>query len=293
MDLKRLAAFVKVVDIGSVTRAASLMKVAQPGLSQQILSLEHELRVKLLDRSPRGVTPTEEGRILYRHARMILRQFEDAQLNVSDAHENLHGHVRVGLTAWSTASMLGDRLISAVLEEHPGILVQICDTFPVPLSEMVLKGGLDMAYLYGGLKVRGLTVEPCGQERFVLALPEALVSAGPTALELLAEVPLILPPVTSFQRQMVDRVLAGLGRRARVRAEVYTLETAGRLMQQGVGGMVVPAAVAEELGTRLPLHLLPLPSDMALPLALCTPEADPMSNAAHAVHSILRRLIST
>ena len=61
MDTKRLAAFVKVVDVGSVTRAAHLLNVAQPGLSQQILSLEGEFKTRLLDRSPRGVTPTPAG----------------------------------------------------------------------------------------------------------------------------------------------------------------------------------------------------------------------------------------
>ena len=77
MNLRRLQYFVKIVDIGSLTQAADILHVAQPALSQQLAVLENELKVKLLDRSVSGVTPTPAGKILYAHAQTILRQVED------------------------------------------------------------------------------------------------------------------------------------------------------------------------------------------------------------------------
>ena len=66
------------VDIGSLTQAADVLHIAQPALSQQIATLEGEVRQQLLVRTKRGVTPTEAGKVLYRHAQLILRQCDQA-----------------------------------------------------------------------------------------------------------------------------------------------------------------------------------------------------------------------
>ena len=68
MNLRRLKYFVKIVDIGSLTQAAEVLYIAQPALSQQLATLEGEVRQQLLVRTKRGVTPTEAGKVLYRHA---------------------------------------------------------------------------------------------------------------------------------------------------------------------------------------------------------------------------------
>ncbi|VDZ74164.1 nitrogen assimilation regulatory protein Nac [Atlantibacter hermannii] len=84
MNLRRLKYFVKIVDIGSLTQAAEVLHIAQPALSQQVATLEGEMDQQLLIRTKRGVTPTEAGKILYAHARTILRQCEQAQLAVNN-----------------------------------------------------------------------------------------------------------------------------------------------------------------------------------------------------------------
>ena len=89
MNLRRLKYFVKIVDIGSLTQAAEVLHIAQPALSQQVATLEGELDQQLLIRTKRGVTPTEAGKILYTHARTILRQCEQAQLAVNNVGHTL------------------------------------------------------------------------------------------------------------------------------------------------------------------------------------------------------------
>ena len=78
MNLRRLKYFVKIVDVGSLTQAADLLHIAQPALSQQLATLEGEVHQQLLLRTKRGVTPTEAGKVLYRHAQLILRQCDQA-----------------------------------------------------------------------------------------------------------------------------------------------------------------------------------------------------------------------
>ena len=78
METRRLATFVRIVDVGSLTRAADVLHIAQPALSQQINALEADLGQRLLIRSKLGVEPTEAGAALYRHAQVILKQVDDA-----------------------------------------------------------------------------------------------------------------------------------------------------------------------------------------------------------------------
>lgn len=99
MNFRRLKYFVKIVDIGSLTQAAEVLHIAQPALSQQVATLEGELDQQLLIRTKRGVTPTEAGKVLYAHARTILRQCEQAQLAVNNVGQTTGGQVSIGFGA--------------------------------------------------------------------------------------------------------------------------------------------------------------------------------------------------
>ena len=107
MNLRRLKYFVKIVDIGSLTQAADVLHIAQPALSQQLATLEGEVRQQLLVRTKRGVTPTEAGKVLYRHAQLILRQCEQARVDMEAAGAGLSGAVSVGLAPGTAAAGAG------------------------------------------------------------------------------------------------------------------------------------------------------------------------------------------
>lgn len=120
MNLRRLKYFVKIVDIGSLTQAAEVLHIAQPALSQQVATLEGEMDQQLLIRTKRGVTPTEAGKILYTHARTILRQCEQAQLAVNNVGQTLRGQVSIGLAPGTAASAITMPLLQTVRNELPG-----------------------------------------------------------------------------------------------------------------------------------------------------------------------------
>ncbi|MDE1950493.1 MAG: LysR family transcriptional regulator, partial [Burkholderiales bacterium] len=84
MDLKQLDYFVHVAELGSFTRAATVLRVAQPALSRQVRALEVELRQPLFDRNGRGVTLTEAGKRLLAHGRGILQQVDRARQDLED-----------------------------------------------------------------------------------------------------------------------------------------------------------------------------------------------------------------
>jgi len=97
MDLKQLEYFVRVAELGSFTRAAHVLNIAQPALSRQVRLLEVELRQNLLVRNGRGAIPTEAGKLLLDHGRGILHQVERAREDLGRVRGALAGRVAIGL----------------------------------------------------------------------------------------------------------------------------------------------------------------------------------------------------
>jgi LysR family nitrogen assimilation transcriptional regulator len=79
MELRSLRYFIKIVEFGSLSRAADALFIAQPSLSHQVALLEEEFGVRLLDRGSKGVKPTAAGIALYRCAVSIARQLEEVR----------------------------------------------------------------------------------------------------------------------------------------------------------------------------------------------------------------------
>src|SRR5277367_3621072 len=99
MQFRQLRYFVKIVDAGSFSRAASVVHVAQPALSQQIAELEERLGVMLLQRSARGVRPTAAGEILYREASAILHQLDQLPSAIRPSSGEPEGTVSLGFVS--------------------------------------------------------------------------------------------------------------------------------------------------------------------------------------------------
>ena len=294
MDTRRLDAFIKVVDLGSVTRAAKVLSVAQPALSQQIIALEAEFERPLLVRSTRGVTPTEAGRVLYRYAQSIRRQLEEARRGILETGGALTGNVTVGLAPLSSASLLASPLLTGVHAAHPGIVLHIFDSFGITLSELMLNGRMDMAVLYGADPVQGLDYRRLGDDAFHLvglpALWPTRERADVTPDEL-AVTPLVLPSRDSFLRQAVERTCAEAGARPRVVAEVQSRATLSAAVAAGLGATVLPPAIAEALpdGAAFVRRRIASPS-ARLQLSLGISDHAALSDAAFAVYAILKRL---
>ena len=162
LDLRPLRHFTAIVEVGSLSRAAAHIGIAQPALSHQVAALEAEFGVKLLHRGPRGVTPTDAGRTLYRHAQVLLRQLDQARRAVS-AGDGVSGTVSVGLSV-TTAEILSLPLLRKLQAEHPGICLELVALPRRLLGEMLFNGRLDIALLFDQPPVKMLTTEPVATE---------------------------------------------------------------------------------------------------------------------------------
>uniref|UniRef100_UPI00183EAE1F LysR family transcriptional regulator n=1 Tax=Ramlibacter sp. TaxID=1917967 RepID=UPI00183EAE1F len=167
MDLKQLAYFVRVAELGSFTRAAIELDVAQPALSRQVRLLEVELRQTLLVRNGRGAVPTEAGRVLLDHGRGILHQVERAREDLGRLRGGLAGRVAVGLPS-SVARVLAVPLTRVVGQAMPDARLSISEGLSGALQDALTSGRLDIAVLYNAQPSRELDITPLLEEDLLL-----------------------------------------------------------------------------------------------------------------------------
>lgn len=298
MDTRRLKSFIKIVDTGSLTRAAAALNIAQPALSQQLQSLEAHFRQKLLIRSQQGVTPTEAGRVLYRHAQAILKQFEQAEADVKRSSTSLSGHVSVGLAPYSAGGTLSLALLKAAREAYPDIMLRIVEGFAVAFSELIMNGRIDMAVMQGAGPMRGVSFQPLLVEEFFLVTPVevALPGAGQSAIPLtdLADIPLMLPSKLNFVRRAVDAAFASIHQSPTIVAEVEALGTLRDAVAEGAGSTILPWSVACQvaLPSRSVIRAISNPK-IEETVSVCVSDQMPLSEAAVAIRNVLLDLALT
>ena len=295
MNLRRLQYFVKIVDIGSLTQAADILHVAQPALSQQLATLEGEVRQQLLLRTKRGVTPTEAGRVLYGHAQLILRQCEQARVDMMAATKGLSGAVSVGLAPGTAAAGLALPLLRAVRMRHPGILLYLNETYGTTLSELIMNGRMDLAVLYGGkTPIHGLSFLPLLKEQLFVVGPEAMLAPpGQVPLRMLGEMDLYLARPYNVVRRMVDEAFAGAGMTPRVVAEVESASTLTAVIAEGLGATILPESMARQIVASCGAWQCRIVDPLIeAPLALCQSDHLPLSEPARAIRDILLELVA-
>jgi len=157
MDLNRAAAFVRVAEAGSFTRAATGMGVPPSSVSRSVSKLEHDLGVTLLERTTRKVALTDAGRAFFERAREALAGLEEANSLALDAAMEAHGVVRIAIPIeLGTAGSL----FAGFVTEHPRIRIEL--TFTNRGGELV--GDLvDLAVVIGKLPDSSLITKRLGE----------------------------------------------------------------------------------------------------------------------------------
>lgn len=146
MELRQLRYFVAIVDHGSLSRAALVLHVAQPALTQQLRQLEEELGAQLLHRSAQGVVSTDAGKVFYDHAQAILKQVADARSAVTQSARP-SGSVTMGLPH-SISGALALPLLTAAREQYPDITLQLTEELTGNLAEQLKSGRVNLAVLF-------------------------------------------------------------------------------------------------------------------------------------------------
>jgi len=204
VDLHKLRSFVCIAEQRSFSKAASLLRIAQPALSRQMQLLEEEMGVPLLVRTGRGAIATPAGEVLADHARRLLRAAEDLRDAVHVAGAEPSGQLSLGVPS-SLGLVLLPLLGLAFRQRFPKVRLHLVEAFSASVHEWILAGRLDMAVLYETNAMGHLATTPLLEEEIVLVGPAGALPPGQkVSPRQLAALPLVLPARPHRLRLMVD-----------------------------------------------------------------------------------------
>lgn len=239
VDSRQLRYFVRVVELGSLTRAAAALHVAQPALSLHMRHLEEELAVTLLTRSRAGVQPTAHGQLLYEHARNILRQFEQARQEVTSLGKEPYGDVALGIPA-TVSPVLVRGLLDDIREHMPKVVPHVVEAMSGYLLEWLHAGRLDAAILFEVQNLAGVRASVIGVESMYLVGPPTAFAPGQTiAFGELGRFPLIIPGRLHGMNLLISQAALREGVKLDVRVEVDSAAEMLGLVKQGYGYTVL------------------------------------------------------
>lgn len=242
MELRQLRYFVRVVERGSMSRAAVELEVVQSALSQQIARLEGELATRLLQRSSKGVAPTEAGLAFFQQAQLALRHADEAVRAAQQSR--LSGSVSVGL-APTTASVLGLPLMLAVRERYPDVRLHMVESLSGHLSAMLNARQLDLAVLFDTDPGRRWSVTPLLEESlFLIRARGSATKPLPRKVRLadLKDLPLILPSGSHGLRSTLDAAFSSGHLRRVLPVEIDSLAMLMDAVRAGLGSTIQPRA---------------------------------------------------
>jgi LysR family nitrogen assimilation transcriptional regulator len=300
MDLKQLEYFVRVAEMGSFTRAAIALDVAQPALSRQVRLLEVELRQNLLTRNGRGAVPTEAGKLLLAHGHGILHQVERAREELGRVRGSLAGRVAVGLPT-SAARVLTVPLTRAFRQLMPDATISISEGLSVAMQESLVNGRLDIAVLYNAQPSNDIEISPLHDEELLLvqARPPGLAeepAPGPISLRELALLPLVIPSRPNAIRMQVESELANLGCRLSIALEIDGVSAILDLVADGAGSAVlsrnaVASSVRPSAFTVRRIHEPPLRTKVSLATSSLRPATLTQQNTLALIRQTLEHLV--
>ena len=242
MDIKQLDYFVHVADLGSFTKAASLLSVAQSALSHQVRQLEVELQQTLLYRNGRGVTPTDAGRRMLAHARGILMQLHRARDELMESRDAAVGHVVLGLPA-TLARALTVPLFKSFRSAFPNGTVGMVEGLSASVVEWLVEGRVDIGLVYNPTPLPSIEITPLREvAMFLISSKVGGRGRRPKSVPLkeLPGYPLILPSRPNANRMRIEAQLAYLGLKPQIAFEIDGVTSILDLIREGYGHTVLP-----------------------------------------------------
>ena len=241
MDLRQLRTFVHVAELGSLSKAADRLRIAQPALSRQVRMLEDELKVPLFSRHGRGMVLTSSGEVLLARAVAVLRDLEAARADVAAEQGTVRGRVVLGAPP-TVGDALSARLVERFLNLHPDVFIRIVSAFSGYLLDWLQRGEIDLAVVYEPEVRQNLRIEPLFAETlFLVGGPDAMPSRKrqvPFAKVL--ERRLVLPGPQHGLRKIVERAAQKVDRTLDIVVEADSLQTMKDLVERGTGWTILP-----------------------------------------------------
>jgi LysR family nitrogen assimilation transcriptional regulator len=291
VDIRKLTYFVAVSEQKSFTKAAEILRIAQPALGVQIRQLEQRLKVQLLVRHSRGVELTDAGVILLEHARDILERIELARAAVRDSAPMQRERIIIGM-APSISAMLAYPLIQSGAQKFPNVTMVLVNELSSVLLEWLENGRIDIAIGYELLHSAKVSGDPLfTQDFFLVQSSKAKPRRRRVNFAELTNIELLMPASPHGLREIMEASAARLGVHLKIRFEVQSISVMKELVEQGICATILSyGAVARECEKgRLVATQIVNPTIKRIAY-LAYPLRSPRSKAKDAVLAFVREL---
>jgi LysR family nitrogen assimilation transcriptional regulator len=256
MNLRQLEYFVHVAELGSFSKAALVLDIAQPALSRQVRALETDLRETLLLRNGRGVVLTEAGQRLFEHGVAILQQVQQAREDMGAQRDQPVGRITIGLPP-TISRQLTLPLIDGFRRRLPKARLAIVEGLSSHIVEWIATGRVDVGLMYNPEAQPALEITPVLEEPLYLVSPaigaaerQRTATAG-TGLLPLAELrhyPLVMPERSHAIRKLVETQAALTGLKLEICWEVSSVASIIDLVCAGYGHAVLTESAVATSG---------------------------------------------
>ncbi|HEX2828688.1 MAG TPA: LysR family transcriptional regulator [Burkholderiales bacterium] len=247
-DLKRLRYFVAVAELGSVTRAASELHVAQPALSREMRLLEGEVGGELFARGPQGVRLTELGQTLAAQCRELLADLRSVREGLRDDVREPTGSVVIGV-AQTIGPVLAPVLVALAAKRLARVHLQIRELMSSDIPDLLRTESIDFALSYAIPAGRGIrSTDLFSEDLFVVgtsAVARQCLGKS-TAAEIvfseLRHVPLYLSARTNGFREELEQMARARKVRLNVVAEIDSVAIRREMALDGAGFTILSGA---------------------------------------------------
>ncbi|PPG87185.1 MULTISPECIES: LysR family transcriptional regulator [unclassified Rathayibacter] len=249
VDLEQLTGFVEVARLGSFTRAAEELHLAQPSLSRRIAALEQDLGSELFHRARSGSTLTPAGELLLPLARRMLADAGSVRRELAELAGLERGRVRFGATPTLCISLVAE-VLHAFHSAHPAVELHLAEDGSRSLFDRLARGELDLALVTTSTAAApgAFTVTPLLVEELVVVSSAAeppLAATGALDLAAVARLPQIVFNSSYDLRRTTDAAFAAAGLEPDVVLEGAEMDAVLRFAERGLGVAVVPAMVLQ------------------------------------------------
>ncbi len=248
-DFESLRVFAAVVEQGSIAGGAQATHIVASAVSRRISDLERDAGTPLFARHSRGVSPTAAGQTLYRHARRIFEQYQQAEGELAEYTRGVRGHVRLVVNLTAMVHYLPQAL-HRFLSANSAIKIDLIEKTSDVVVRMVESGTVDFGICARTDSMERLTCMPYRVDRLFFIVPAHHRYAGRASLrfeEVLDEDFVGMQDGASIYT-LCQRAAAASGRRLKLRIQVTSFEAVRNMVAVGMGiGLLPEVGIPESM----------------------------------------------
>ncbi len=239
METRQIEYFLRVVELGSINKAAADLRMSQPSLSRWLSLLEHEAGTSLLVRTRQGIRPTDAGQMLVDRARPILRELHALR---DDIGQRASRRFNLAMP-FSFQSLVTAPFAAHILSDAPETNLRVYEGINNAIRNWMESGTVDAAVMASSERAPDtFSATPLLHEQLLLVgdRKAGLRLDTPVPLTRLGIAHLILPGRPNVISEHVENAMRRAGHPYRNRFEAETLSLCLELTRRGLGYTVMP-----------------------------------------------------